>query len=69
MHTAVKHSARDYILTRVNMMLDFPPAPPWALKLNPDGPDGHAGVLELDVDVQYACQVGPIALIRKPGIA
>ena len=44
------------------MMIDFPPAPPWALKLKPDRPDRHTGVLVLDVDVQYAPQNGPIAL-------
>ena len=48
---------------RVNMMIDFPPAPPWALKLNPDCPDGHACVLRLDLDVQYGPQLGSIALV------
>ena len=45
------------------MMIDFPPAPPWALKLNPDRQNRHAGVLELDLDAQYVPQAGPIALV------
>ena len=36
-----------------------------AEKLNPDCPDGHTDVLELDVDVQYAPQLGPIALAHS----
>ena len=41
-------------------MIDFPQL--GAENLNPDRPVGHTDVLELDVDVQYAPQLGSIAL-------
>ena len=52
-------AGRDYILTRVKMMIGFPPAGHG--ERNPDRPDRCASVLRLDEDVQWAPKLGPIA--------
>ena len=44
-------------------MIDFPHH--GALELNPDRPNGHTGALALDIDAQYAAQLGPIALLHS----